>query len=236
MLHFGVAISAYCNLRFWRLDIGSKEENLADIIDCGVVAIVRVESSREAVAVCGAIARGGIRPIEITMTVPGAIDAIREFRGAVAGEVLVGAGTVLDAETARAVIDAGAEFVVSPTLNPEVIEVCRRHGTVVIPGAFTPTEILAAWEAGADIVKVFPARVGGPKYLTDIRGPLPRIRLLPTGGVDVENTPDFIRAGAVAVAVGTSLVDREVVKAKKYDLITENARKFVAAVKLARAD
>jgi len=212
-----------------------KEKNLQAIIDCGVVAIVRVASAREAVEVCGAIAKGGVKPIEVTMTVPGAIDAIKEFKGAMKDEVLVGAGTVLDPETARAVILAGAEFVVSPTLNLEVIKVCRRYSKIVIPGTFTPTEILTAWEAGADIVKVFPATVGGPQYLKDIRGPLPQIRLCPTGGVNLENTPDFIRAGAVAVAAGTSLVGKKAVSQKNYDLITETAKKFVAAVKLARA-
>ncbi len=214
--------------------MADKEYNLRDMIDGGVVAIVRVESAREAIEVCGAIARGGIRPIEVTMTVPGAIDVIKEFRSAMKDEVLVGAGTVLDPETARAVILAGAEFIVTPTLNRGVIEVCRRYGKVVIPGAFTPTEILTAWEAGADIVKVFPATVGGPKYLKDIRGPLPQIKLAPTGGVDLDNTPDFIRAGAVAVAVGTSLVDKKAVSEGKYDLITEKARQFIEAVKLAR--
>jgi len=212
-----------------------KERNLQTIIDCGVVAIVRVASAREAVEVCGAIAKGGVKPIEVTMTVPGAIDAIKEFKGAMKDEVLVGAGTVLDPETARAVILAGAEFVVSPTLNLEVIKICRRYSKIVIPGTFTPTEILAAWEAGADIVKVFPATVSGPQYLRDIRGPLPQIRLCPTGGVNLENTPDFIRAGAVAVAAGTSLVDKKAVSEKNYDLITENAKKFIEAVKLARA-
>jgi len=213
----------------------NKEKNLQEIINCGVVAIVRVGSAKEAVEVCGAVARGGVKPIEVTMTVPGAIDAIREFKSTVKEEVLVGAGTVLDPETARAVILAGAEFVVSPTLNLEVIEICRRYSKIVIPGTFTPTEILTAWEAGADIVKVFPAMVGGPQYLRDIRGPLPQIRLCPTGGVNLENTPDFIRAGAVAVAAGTSLVDKKAVSERNYDLITETARKFVEAVKMARA-
>jgi 2-dehydro-3-deoxyphosphogluconate aldolase/(4S)-4-hydroxy-2-oxoglutarate aldolase len=142
---------------------------------------------------------------------------------------------VLDPETAVAVINAGAEFIVSPTLNLGVIEVCHRYSKIVIPGVFTPTEILTAWEAGADIVKIFPAGVAGPKYLLDIKGPLPQIRLMPTGGVTLENTPDFIRAGAVAVAAGTSLVDKKAVSEKKYDIITENAKKFIAAVKLARA-
>jgi len=215
--------------------LDNKEKNLQDIINCGVVAIVRVASAQEAVEVCGAIAKGGVKPIEITMTVPGAIDAIKELKGTMEDNVLLGAGTVLDPETARAVILAGAEFVVCPTLNLEVIKVCRRYSKIVIPGAFTPTEILTAWEAGADIVKVFPATVGGPRYLRDIKGPLPQIRLMPTGGVNVENTPDFIRAGAVAVAAGTSLVDKKAVSEGKYDIITENAKKFVEAVRLARA-
>lgn len=213
----------------------NKEKNLQDIVNCGVVAIIRVASAQEAVAVCGAIAKGGVKPIEITMTVPGAIDAIKELKGAMGDNVLLGAGTVLDPETARAVVLAGAEFVVCPTLNLEVIEVCRRYSKIVVPGAFTPTEILTAWEAGADIVKVFPATVGGPRYLRDIRGPLPQIRLMPVGGVNIDNTPDFIKAGAVGVAAGTSLVDRKAVSEGKYDIITENARKFVEAVKLARA-
>jgi 2-dehydro-3-deoxyphosphogluconate aldolase/(4S)-4-hydroxy-2-oxoglutarate aldolase len=214
--------------------MGDKEKALKDIIDCGVVAIVRVSSAREALDVCQAIARGGVKPIEVTMTVPGAIDAIKEFKSAVKEQVLVGAGTVLDPETARTCILAGAEFIVSPTLNLGVIEVCRRYSKVVIPGTFTPTEILTAWEAGADIVKVFPATVGGPKYLKDIMGPLPQIKLLPTGGVSLENTPDFIKAGAVAVAAGTSLVDKKAVSEKNYNLITETARKFVEAVRAAR--
>jgi len=215
--------------------LDNKEKNLQDIVNCGVVAIIRVASAQEAVAVCGAIAKGGVKPIEITMTVPGAIDAIKELKGAMGDNVLLGAGTVLDPETARAVVLAGAEFVVCPTLNLEVIEVCRRYSKIVVPGAFTPTEILTAWEAGADIVKVFPATVGGPRYLRDIRGPLPQIRLMPVGGVNIDNTPDFIKAGAVGVAAGTSLVDRKAVSEGKYDIITENARKFVEAVKLARA-
>lgn len=215
--------------------MSEKEKNLQAMIDGGVVAIVRVESARQAIEVCEAIARGGIKPIEVTMTVPGAIDVIKEFKSAMKDEVLVGAGTVLDPETARAVILAGAEFIVTPTLNLRVIEMCRRYGKIVIAGAFSPTEILTAWEAGADIVKVFPATVGGPQYLKDIKGPLPQINLVPTGGVDLENTPDFIRAGAVAVAVGNSLVDKKALSEGKYDLITEKAKRFIEAVKLARA-
>jgi len=214
--------------------MSEKEKNLQTIIDCGVVAIVRVSSAREAVDVCLAIAKGGVKPIEVTMTVPGAIDAIKEFKSAVKEQILVGAGTVLDPETARACILAGAEFIVSPTLNLEVIKVCRRYSKIVIPGTFTPTEILTAWEAGADIVKVFPASVGGPAYLKDILGPLPQVKLVPTGGVNLQTTPEFIKAGAVAVAAGTALVDKKAVSEKNWALITETAQKFVAAVKQAR--
>ena len=214
--------------------MSDKDKNLQTITDCGVVAIVRVSSAREAVDVCMAIARGGVTPIEVTMTVPGAIDAIREFKSTVKEEVLIGAGTVLDPETARACILAGADFIVSPTLNLEVIKVCRRYSKIIIPGTFTPTEILTAWEAGADIVKVFPASVGGPGYLKDIMGPLPQVKLVPTGGVNLETTPEFIKAGAVAVAAGSSLVDRKAVSEQNWDAITDTARKFVAAVKQAR--
>ena len=214
--------------------MSDKDKNLQTITDCGVVAIVRVSSAREAVDVCMAIARGGVTPIEVTMTVPGAIDAIKEFKSAVKEEVLIGAGTVLDPETARACILAGADFIVSPTLNLEVIKVCRRYSKIIIPGTFTPTEILTAWEAGADIVKVFPASVGGPGYLKDIMGPLPQVKLVPTGGVNLETTPEFIKAGAVAVAAGTSLVNKRAVSEQNWDAITETARKFVAAVKQAR--
>ncbi len=216
--------------------MSDKDKNLQTITDCGVVAIVRVSSAREAVDVCMAIARGGVTPIEVTMTVPGAIDAIREFKSAVKEEVLIGAGTVLDPETARACILAGADFIVSPTLNLEVIKVCRRYSKIIIPGTFTPTEILTAWEAGADIVKVFPASVGGPGYLKDIMGPLPQVKLVPTGGVNLETTPEFIKAGAVAVAAGSSLVNKKAVSEQNWDAITDTARKFVAAVKQARGN
>ncbi len=212
----------------------SKEKALHEIIDCGVVAVVRVASAQEALEVCPAIARGGIKPVEVTMTVPNAIEVIKEFKKAVKDDVLVGAGTILDPETARAAILAGVDYIVMPTLNLKVIEMCHRYGKVVVPGAFTPTEILMAWEAGADIVKVFPAGVAGPQYLKDIKGPLPQIRLLPTGGVTLENIPDFIKAGAVAVAVGTALVDKKLIVEKRFDQITERARQFVEAVKKAR--
>jgi 2-dehydro-3-deoxyphosphogluconate aldolase/(4S)-4-hydroxy-2-oxoglutarate aldolase len=208
--------------------------DLQRILDVGVIAIVRVASAEQAVDVCGAVARGGVKAIEVTMTVPGAIDAIKEFRKQSSDDILLGAGTVLDPETARAVILAGADFIVSPNLNVDVIKMSHRYAKVVIPGTFTPTEILAAWDAGADIVKVFPAGVVGPQYLKDIKGPFPQIRLTPTGGVNLENTPDFIRAGAACVSVATALVDKKALAEKKFDVISEKARQFIEAVKVGR--
>jgi 2-dehydro-3-deoxyphosphogluconate aldolase/(4S)-4-hydroxy-2-oxoglutarate aldolase len=208
--------------------------DLQRILDVGVIAIVRVASAEQAVDVCGAVARGGVKAIEVTMTVPGAIDAIKEFRKQSSEDILLGARTVLDPETARAVILAGADFIVSPNLNVDVIKMSHRYAKVVIPGTFTPTEILAAWDAGADIVKVFPAGVVGPQYLKDIKGPFPQIRLTPTGGVNLENTPDFIRAGAACVSVATALVDKKALAEKKFDVISEKARQFIEAVKVGR--
>ncbi len=213
-----------------------KTEDLQKILDTGIIAIVRVSSASDAIDVCGAVARGGVKTIEVTMTVPGAIDAIKEFKKqSKDGDVLLGAGTVLDPETARVVILNGADFIVSPNLNIDVIRMAHRYGKLVIPGTFTPTEILAAWDAGADIVKVFPAGVVGPQYLRDIKGPLPQIRLTPTGGITLENAPDFIRAGASCVSVATSLVDKKALADRNFDVITEKARQFIEAVKVGRS-
>ncbi|MCD6240551.1 bifunctional 2-keto-4-hydroxyglutarate aldolase/2-keto-3-deoxy-6-phosphogluconate aldolase [Candidatus Bathyarchaeota archaeon] len=212
----------------------NKENNLKRLIDCGVVSIIRVENSTEAVKSAEALRKGGINIIEVSMVTPGALDAIRAISQKFGEDVLVGAGTVLDSETARAAILAGAEFIIGPTLNREVIKVCNRYSKIVIPGALTPTEILTAWELGADIVKVFPARVLGPRYIKDILAPLPQVRLLPTGGVNLENAGEFLKAGAVAIAVGSALVNKKVVKEGKFDIITEKARKFLEVVNKAR--
>jgi 2-dehydro-3-deoxyphosphogluconate aldolase/(4S)-4-hydroxy-2-oxoglutarate aldolase len=168
------------------------------------------------------------------MTTPGALKVIEEVSSKMSGQVTVGVGSVLDPETARAAILAGAEFVVGPVLKESVIEIAKRYSKVVVPGAFTPTEILSAWEAGADVVKVFPATAVGPKYFRDILGPLPQVRLSPTGGVTVENTGEFIKAGAVFVGAGTSLVDSKAVAEKRFSVITETAEKMVAEVRKAR--
>ena len=186
-----------------------KQEVLNAIIDCGVVAVIRADRSDELMQVAHALVKGGIVTLEVTMTTPGAVDVIKAVATELRDKVIIGAGTVLDPETARAVILAGAEFIVAPTVNPATIALCRRYSKVVIPGAFTPTEILTAWECGADIVKVFPATAVGPKYLKDIKGPLPQIRLSPTGGVSLENAGEFIQCGACCIAVGGNLVSKK---------------------------
>jgi len=202
----------------------------------GVVAIVRFERSEDLLRAARAVAAGGVKVIEFTMTTPGALDLITASARELGEEVLLGAGTVLDPETARAAILAGAEFIVAPTLNLRVIETCHRYGKVVIPGAYTPTEILAAWEAGAEFVKVFPAEVGGPAYFKAVRAPLPQVKLIPVGGVALENTGDFIRAGAAAVAVGSNLVEKRAIAEGRFGRLTENARAFVDAVRKAREE
>ena len=177
-----------------------RDETLARILEAGIVAVVRAESSEKLVPVVRALARGGVSAIEITFTVPDALDVIRGVKRDLGHDIILGAGTVLDPETARAALLAGADFVVSPTLNVETIRLVRRYGAVMMPGAFSPTEVLTAWESGADVVKVFPADVGGPAYLKALRGPLPQIRLMPTGGVDLGTAEDFLNAGAAASA------------------------------------
>jgi len=203
------------------------------IIDCGVVAVLRADSSAELLNVAGALREGGVVAIEVTMTTPGALKVIEEAAAKMKDSV-IGVGTVLDPETARAAILAGAEYIVSPTLHLGVIEMAKRYGKVVMPGAFTPTEILTAWQAGADVVKVFPASVGGPAYFKDVKGPLPQVRLMPTGGVDLTTTGAFIKAGACAVGAGGAMVDKKAVSAGKFDAVTDTARKFVEEVRKAR--
>jgi 2-dehydro-3-deoxyphosphogluconate aldolase / (4S)-4-hydroxy-2-oxoglutarate aldolase len=211
------------------------KEVLAQILEEGIVAIIRVSSAGEAFEVARALKEGGASVIEVTMTVPGAMDVIREVSLKFGKEVLLGAGTVLDPETARTALINGARFLVSPSLNINLIRMSNRYSSVVIPGALTPTEILTAWEAGADLVKVFPvAQVGGPAYLKALQGPFPQIALVPTGGVNLQNAGDFIKAGAAAIAAGGELVDKKAVAEKRFSVISENARKFLAEVKKAR--
>jgi 2-dehydro-3-deoxyphosphogluconate aldolase/(4S)-4-hydroxy-2-oxoglutarate aldolase len=212
----------------------SKKADLQLILDSGVVAVIRMSDTAKLMKVIEAVRKGGVKCLEITFTVPGAVDVIKEVSKSVGKDFLVGAGTVLDTETARMAILAGAEFIVGPALNLEVIKLCHRYDKVVIPGAFTPTEILAAWDAGADIVKVFPATAVGPGYFKDIKGPLPQIQLMPTGGVSIENAGEFIKAGACAVAVGTALLDKKAIEENNFDVLTEKAARLVANVQAAR--
>lgn len=219
--------------------MSTRSEHLATIKACGVVAVLRASGPDQPdalVQVAQAIGRGGIGAVEITMTTPGALDVIGECANRLGDDILLGAGTVLDPETARAAILAGAEYIVTPTLNPDVITLCRRYDKVIIPGALTPTEILTAWECGADIVKVFPATAVGPRYFKDVKAPLPQIDLMPTGGVDLDNAGDFIRAGACAVAVGGNLVDKAAVAAGEWHVLTDTARKYVDMVRIARQE
>ncbi|TMQ30390.1 MAG: bifunctional 4-hydroxy-2-oxoglutarate aldolase/2-dehydro-3-deoxy-phosphogluconate aldolase [Planctomycetota bacterium] len=213
----------------------SKESQLQQVLDCGIVAVVRSPDSQQLVEVCRALAEGGISVVEITMSVSNALDVLKQVRQALGDRLLLGAGTVLDAETARAVLLAGAEYVVAPTLNLDVIRLCRRYDKLVMPGAFTPTEILTAWEAGADIVKVFPADVVGPAFFKAVRAPLPQIRLMPTGGVDLQTAASFLKAGACCLGVGGQLVEPKAVAERNFDRIRDLARQYSAIVKQVRA-
>lgn len=211
------------------------KEALAHIVEEGVVPVIRVASAEEAMGVAKALKEGGISVIEVTMTVPGAMDVIKEVSQKFKDQVLLGAGTVLDPETARLALINGARFLVTPSLNLATIKMANRYGAVVIPGALTPTEIVTAWEAGADLVKVFPiGQVGGPAYIRAIKAPLPQIPLVPTGGVNLQNAGEFIKAGAAAIAAGGELVDKKAVAEKKFNVVAENARKFLEEVKKAR--
>ena len=213
----------------------SKETYLRQILDCGIVAVVRSPDSQQLVEVVRALADGGVTVAEITMTVPDALTVLRQVRQTLGERVLLGAGTILDAETARAALLAGAEYLVAPTLNLDVIRLCQRYSKLAMPGAFTPTEILTAWEAGADIVKVFPAEVVGPAFFKAMRGPLPHIRLMPTGGVDLNTAADFLKAGACCLGLGSQLVEPRAIAEGNFDRIRDLARQYVTVVKSARS-
>ncbi|RJP21238.1 MAG: bifunctional 4-hydroxy-2-oxoglutarate aldolase/2-dehydro-3-deoxy-phosphogluconate aldolase [Candidatus Omnitrophota bacterium] len=207
------------------------------MLETGMIAVIRAQSSEQLKDVVYALRDGGVKAIEVTMTTPNALDVIHEVSSKMKDEeAVIGVGTVLDPETARAAILAGAEYVVSPTLNRGVIEMCRRYTAICIPGAYTPTEILTAWEAGADIVKVFPATTLGPGYFKDILGPLPQIRMSPTGGVSLETAKDFIKAGACCLAVGGNLVSKKALAEKNWKSITDTAKQFIELIKEAREE
>jgi len=212
----------------------NKSQILARIREVGLVPVVRAESAEQAGQAVEAIKAGGIDVLEVTMTVPGAVKLIDSL-AAKYPDAVVGAGTVLDAETARACILAGARFIVSPAVDRGTIECCRRYSIPVLPGALTPTEVLAAWQAGADFVKVFPAgALGGASYLKALKAPFPQIELVPTGGVSLDTAAAFIQAGAAALGVGADLVDLKALKEGKADVVTEKARKYAEIVKAAR--
>jgi 2-dehydro-3-deoxyphosphogluconate aldolase/(4S)-4-hydroxy-2-oxoglutarate aldolase len=211
-----------------------REGIVRQIADGGVVAVIRLQDGSKLRAVVNALARGGITALEVTMTVPRAIELIAEIAPSLPPGFLLGAGTVVDPDTARAAVKAGARYIVSPVFRPAVVEAAHAAGAAAMPGCFSPTEILAAWDAGADVVKVFPATALGPGYFKDLKGPMPHVRLMPTGGVSLENAAEWIRAGAVAVGVGGALVDPKLVAAGDFAGITERARRFVERVRQAR--
>jgi 2-dehydro-3-deoxyphosphogluconate aldolase / (4S)-4-hydroxy-2-oxoglutarate aldolase len=215
----------------------TREETRKRIIQIGIVPVVRASSAKQAMMAAEAVCAGGLPIVEVTMTVPGAVEVIAELARTAAKELLIGAGTVLDAEAGRRCLDAGAQFLVGPGFDLATLELAHREDKLMMAAGLTPNEVIAAWKAGSDFVKVFPCgSVGGPKYIQALRGPLPQIPLVPTGGVNLSTAADFIRAGASALGVGGELVQSEALKAGKPEVITENARKFVEIVKQARAE
>jgi 2-dehydro-3-deoxyphosphogluconate aldolase/(4S)-4-hydroxy-2-oxoglutarate aldolase len=214
----------------------SRHDDYQRVLDGGIVAILRAPSSELLVDVAKALYEGGIDVIEVTFTVPQVLEIISDVRRELGDKILLGAGTVLDPESARAALLAGAEFLVTPTVNRDVITLCNRYGKIVMSGAFTPTEVLAAWESGADVVKVFPADVGGPNYLKALHGPLPQIPLMPTGGVNLNTLRDFVKAGACAVGLGTALVEKQSLQEGNMDRIRDLAGEYVSLMKTVRRE
>jgi 2-dehydro-3-deoxyphosphogluconate aldolase/(4S)-4-hydroxy-2-oxoglutarate aldolase len=215
--------------------VDTREAIVRAIEQLGIVAVIRMRDPARLRAVVDALVAGGVRALEVTMTVPNAIELIRNLAPTMPEGFLLGAGTVTDAATAKAVIDAGARYIVSPVFRREVIDACHERGVAAAPGCFTPTEILDAHDAGADIIKVFPATALGPQYIRDVRAPLPQVKLMPTGGVTVDNAGDWIRAGAVAVGVGSALLDAAAIDSGRFEIIADKARRIVANVAAAKA-
>jgi 2-dehydro-3-deoxyphosphogluconate aldolase/(4S)-4-hydroxy-2-oxoglutarate aldolase len=214
----------------------SRHDDLDRVLNCGIVAIIRATSGEQLVQVAEALYGGGIDVIEVTFTVPGVLDVLSAVRKQLGSKILLGAGTVLDPESARAALLAGAEFLVSPTVNTDVIGMAHRYDKLMMTGAYTPTEILTAWEAGADIVKVFPAEIGGAAYLKAIKGPLPQVRLMPTGGVNLQTLPNFIHAGACAVGLGSQLVEKEALERGDFNRMRELAKQYVELLAKTRTE
>ena len=213
----------------------SRETDLSRVLKLGIVAILRAPSGEVLADVADALVAGGIDVIEVTFTVPKADQVLQKVADRLGDRILLGAGTILDTETARIALLSGAKFLVTPVVNCNVIQLCRRYGRVVMPGALTPTEVLTAWEAGADVVKIFPSEVTGPAYLKALHGPLPQIRLMPTGGVNLETAADFLRAGACALGLGSALVESKAIAGRDFGRIESLARKYVQIVTETRA-
>ena len=212
----------------------TKFEQMEKIENSGIVAIIRTDTNQDLLQVVDAIHSGGIDVIEITMTTPGALDTVGSMTKRYGSNLLVGAGSVLDTETARLAILSGADFIVSPITKPDVIELCNRYGKVVMPGAFTPTEILRAWELGADYVKIFPADIAGASYIKAVKAPLPQVSIIPTGGIGLNNAAEFITSGSAALGVGSTLVNKQTITEKQFKKLTEISQKLVVAVKKAK--
>jgi len=208
---------------------------LSALRETGIIAVIRTDNPGDLVGAAKALREGGVKLIEITMTVPGALKIIEDAAAQLKqADVYIGAGTVLDAETARAVILAGGSFAVAPIFNPPMVETCKRYGVAVMAGALTPQEIFNAWEGGSDVVKVFPGNIGGPAYIKSVKEPLPQIELLPTKGVTLQNIPDFVKAGVIGVGVGRELIGNDLIKAKDYAQIRANAEKFIGVIRDAK--
>lgn len=214
--------------------MSQKHEILNRLKSSGVVAVIRTDQPHDLIEVARALVKGGVSFVEITLTVPKALKIIEEAAEILKDEVIIGAGTVLDAETARAAILAGAGYIVSPAVRPAVIEVCRRYNVLCMPGAMTPTEVIEAWELGGDVVKIFPANLVGPQFLKDLKGPYPFVELMPTGALNQENAAQYIKAGACAFGVGSELVGKATIAAREFGKITQNAKAFIEIVKKAR--
>ncbi|MDB6028598.1 MAG: kdgA [Verrucomicrobiales bacterium] len=213
-----------------------KSETIRRILDCGIVAIIRADNSAQLVDATQALIEGGIDTIEVTMTTPNALQVIRETTQKFGSKLLMGVGTVLDDITARLAMEAGAQFVVTPTLRPDVITICNRYSKPIMTGCYTPTEMLTAHEAGSDFIKLFPADQLGASYIKAVRAPLPQLSIIPTGGVTATTCGDFFKAGCVAVAAGSSLVSKSILEKRDWKALTEQAAIFVAAVKRAKAN
>jgi len=214
----------------------NKTEKLELIHETGLIAIMRAQSSDQLIAAADAIREGGVKVIEVTMTTPGALDVIAEATKRYGQEILFGAGTVLDAETARSAILAGAGYIVAPTLNLEMIALCNRYSIPVVPGCFTPSEMLTAWEAGADMIKLFPASLGGPSLIKAILAPLPQLEIVPVGGVNMETAAEFIKNGAAALGVGSALISQALLDANDTEELTRRAKAFIQEVKKGRGE